>query len=162
MKRTLATALFLAVFCCLSALPCSASPGKARFGTGVDKNWELVNEAREFDTNLVTCGFYGTKPFGAMQVVVSIYHQEKPGSAEALLTRANLDINPQWGILILPDLPLPGTGTYTFNLAKAGGEVLADGKVTITQKKVEKKMPAQPKVDGTTLEGLFNKFKPMN
>lgn len=161
MKRTLVSIIFLAAVCCfLSASPCNASTGEAKFGTGVTKDWQLLNEAREFDTNLITCGFYCSKPFGVMQVVVSIYYREASGASESLLGRVNLDVNPQWGVMVIPDLPLPGIGRYMFSMSKVDGEVLAEGAVTITEKKVEEKMPEQPKIDGTTLEGLFNKFKP--
>jgi len=160
-KRTFITLVLLAVFVCLTYVPlCNASAGEARFGTGVTSDWKLINEAREFDTNLITCGFFGTKPFGTMSVVVSIYHQEKPGATESILERVTLEINPEWDVMLLPELPLPDIGKYTFTLSTAGGDSLASGSVTITEKKVEEKMPEQPKVEGTTLEGLFKKFKP--
>ena len=163
MKRTVSIALVLSVFCCfLYAMPCSAESGTARFGTGVTKDWDLVGEAGEFSTNLITCGFFCEKPLGAMQVAVSIYLREKAGGAEQVVVRTNIDINPEWNILFLPDIPLPSTGEYTFNLSTLAGEGLASGKVKITEKKVEEKMPEQPKVDGTTVEGLFNKFMPKN
>ena len=161
MKRTLITLALLAVFGCLAYAPlCNASVGEARFGTGVTSDWKLINEAREFDTNLITCGFFGTKPFGAMSVVVSIYHQEKPDTPESLLERVTLEVKPEWDLMILPELPFPHIGKYTFTMSAVEGEVLASGSVTITGKKVEEKMPEQPKVEGTTLEGLFKKFKP--
>jgi hypothetical protein len=163
-KRTLVSTLFLAVLCCLlSVSPCDAGTGEVKFGTGVTKDWQMINEAREFDTNLIACGFYADEPFGVMQVVFSVYFQpDSPPSGEVLLARITMDVNPQWAIMILPDLPLPGIGKYTMTLSEPEGEVLAVGDVKITEKKVEKKMPEQPKVDGTTLEGLFNKFKPNN
>lgn len=162
MNRTFVSLLFAAALCCLfSVSPCNAAgTGEVKFGTGVTGDWKLINEAREFDTNLITVGFYGTKPYGVMQVVVSIYHREKSGASESLLSRVKLDVNPQWGIMVIPDLPLPGVGHYTFNMSTVGGEALAVGSVTITEKKVEAKMPEQPKIDGTTLEDLFNKYKP--
>ncbi len=161
MKRAFVSIVILAALCCLvSVAPCTASAGETRFGTGVTKDWKLVNEGREFDTNLISCGFYGTKAFGVMKVVISIYHREKSGDTETVLTRATVDVNPKWGIMIVPDLPLPGIGLYTFTMAIPDGEVLSSGTVTITQKKVDDKMPEQPKIDGTTVEGLFNKFKP--
>lgn len=161
MKRTFFITTMVAVFCCfLHVLPCSASMGEAKFGTGVTKDWKLIGEATEFDTNLITCGFFCTKPAGVMTVTVSIYHQDLTSNTEAVLARVNLDVNPEWGVFILPDIPLPDTGRYVFTLSTTGGEVLSKGQVTITEKKVEEKMPEQPKIDGTTLEGLFNKFMP--
>jgi hypothetical protein len=59
-------------------------------------------------------------------------------------------------------LPLPATGKYTFSFSKPTGEMVASGSVTIKEKKVEEKLPEQPKAEGTTLETLFNKYKPQN
>ena len=163
MKRLFVIAIALSLACCLlSVAPCIASQGEAKFGTGVTKDWNLVGEAREFDTNLITCGFFCAKPLGAMQVAVSIYHREKADGPEQVIARLTIDVNPKWNILFLPDIPLPATGDYTFNLSTMAGEMLADGDLRITGKKTEAKMPEQPKVDGATLEGLFNKFKPKN
>ena len=161
-KRTLLTMFSLAALCCLFSFSpaIAASPGDVRFGTGLTKDWKLINESRELDTNLVACGFYAKKAFGVMKVIVSIYYKEKAGDVESTLARVNIDVNPQWGVLFIPELPLPGVGLYTFTMAKEDGEIMADGAVTITGKKVERKMPEQPKVDGTTPEGLFKKFKP--
>jgi hypothetical protein len=161
-KKSLFAAIMLSLFCCLLQIaPCSAAPGEAKFGTGVTADWNLVNEAREFDTNLITCGFFCAKPFAAMKVTVSVYLQ-KPQQAEELVLRTDIDVNPKWNILFLPDLPMPSTGDYGFSLSTLAGDVLADGNVKIAEKKVEKEIPAQPSVSGTTLEGLFNKFKPKN
>lgn len=53
-------------------------------------------------------------------------------------------------------------GRYTFTLSLTDCDVLATGDVMITEKTVEENMPEKPKVDGTTVEKLFNKFKPQN
>lgn len=161
MKRIFITALLGAALCCFLAVsPAMADAGKAKFGTGVTKDWKLVNEGTEFDTNLIACAFYCTKPIGAMTAAISIYRTDS--HTQSLLARVAVDVNPDWGILVLPELPLPAIGKYTFTLAKADGEVLAAGDVAITEKKVEEEMPEKPKIDGTTVEGLFNKFKPKN
>jgi hypothetical protein len=153
----------LVVFCCfLHAAPCSASVGEAKFGTGVTNDWKLIGEATEFDTNLITCAFFCTKPAGVMTVAVSIYFQDPASNSERLLARVNIDVNPDWGIFVLTDIPLPETGKYTFSLSTPEGEMLSKCQVTITEKKVEKEMPEQPKIDGTTLESLFHKFMPKN
>ena len=163
MKRSLFVGLMVSFLCCLlQATPCAAEPGEAKFGTGVTKDWKMVGEASEFDTNLITCGFFCTKPLGAMQVAVSIYLREEANGPEQVVARITLDVNPKWNIFLLPDIPLPAKGYYTFDLSSTTGELLANGSVRITGKKTEAKMPDQPKVDGTTIEGLFNKFKPKN
>lgn len=161
MKRSIMITLLLAVIgCMLMAEPCWAKAGEARFGTGLTKDLELIGESRELDTNLVTCAFYGTKAFGVMTATVSIYYKDVETKVETLLLRADAAVNPTWGVLIFQDLPLPTMGKYTFTLSTTGGEVLSTGDVVITEKKVDEKMPEQPKADGKTLEGLFNKFKP--
>ena len=160
MKRTIGISLCLAVLCCFFyALPGSAAVGEAKFGTGITKDWKLENEGREFDTNLISCAFYCEEAINSMQAAVSIYFTED-GNKEALLARVVLDVNPEWGILVLPEIPLPSTGLFTFTLSKTTGETLATGQVKINEKKVDEAIPEQPKVDGTTVEALFNKFKP--
>ena len=161
MRRRFAAVMFPVMLCCIFyGAKCAASAGEVKFGTGVSKDWQLINEAREFDTNLITCGFYSQKPFGVMQVVISIYLQEKPDARESVLNRVSLEVNPEWDVMILPELPLPGVGKYTFTLSTLAGATLATGDVIISEKKVEATMPEQPKIDGTSLEKLFNKFKP--
>jgi hypothetical protein len=95
-----------------------------------------------------------------MSVTLSIYYQAPDVKNEEILLRVDEDVNPEWNIMIFRELPLPSTGKYTFSLSKSTGEMIASGSVTIKEKKVEEKMPEQPKVEGTTLEDLFNKFKP--
>jgi hypothetical protein len=162
MKRPLNIMLFAAavLLCFFQPLPCEAADGEVKFGTGVTKDWQIENEGTEFDTNLIACRFYSPKPYGVMSVAFSIYYQPPNGKTEEVLLRVNEDVNPEWNILVFPELPLPTTGKYTLSLAKSTGEMIASGNVTIKEKKVEEKMPEQPKAEGTTLEDLFNKYKP--
>ncbi|MDR3087075.1 MAG: hypothetical protein LBU45_03895 [Azoarcus sp.] len=152
----------LFVFVVFQPLICEAADGEVKFGTGVSKDWQIENEGIEFDTNLISCGFFSPKPYGVMSVTLSIYYQAPGATNEEVLIRENQDVNPEWNILVVPELPLPSTGKYTFSLSRPTGEAIASGSVSIKEKKVEEKMPEQPKVEGTTLEGLFNKFKPKN
>jgi hypothetical protein len=97
-----------------------------------------------------------------MSVTFSIYYQAPNEKTEGILLRVNEDVNPEWNIMIYRELPLPSTGRYTFSLSKPTGEMIASDSVIIKEKKLEKEMPEQPKAEGTTLEALFNKYKPKN
>jgi hypothetical protein len=155
--------LFAVAFLCFfQASLCEAADGEVKFGTGITKDWEIENEGTEFDTNLIACRIYSPEPFGVMSVTFSIYYQAPNEKNEKILLRVNEEVNPEWNIMAFPELPLPFTGKYTFGLSKSTGEMIANGSVTIKEKTVEEKMPEKPKAEGTTLEALFNKFKPKN
>lgn len=163
MKRSLNIMLFaVALLCFFQPLPCEAADGEVKFGTSVSKDWRIENEGIEFDTNLIACGFYSPKPYGVMSVTFSIYYQAPNEKTEEILLRVNRDVNPQWNTMIFPELPLPSTGKYTLSLAKSTGEMIASGSVSIKEKKVEEKMPEQPRAEGRTLEDLFKKYQPKN
>ena len=137
-----------------------AAPGEAVFCKGLDENWKPLGAGKEFDTNVVSTLFVSVKQFKAMEVVVSLY--QNTGKAQELIHRETVTINPEWNGLFLPDIPLPSVGNYTFTLTTLAGEFLSSGDVSIKEKIVEKEIPQQNKFEGFNLEGIFNKFKPIN
>lgn len=155
---------FKALLCLLGAfLFCASAPayaGDAVFGSGLTEDWELVGEADEFDTNVVTCLFKDDKPFNVMQVVLSIYFTSDKG--QQLLHRETGDVNPSWNALVVQDVPLPRTGTFTFSLTSTSGKVFSSGSVRIQEKVVDEPMPEKAQVDGASLGDLFNKFSKSN
>ena len=161
MRKNTALSLLVCSLLLLSAasVPQAAvvEPGNAIFCKGLSDKWEPVEPGAEFDSNVVSCLFRGKKAFGVMQVVLSIYLVDEKG--QTLLHREQGDINPTWNSLYLADIPLPKIGNYAFVLSSASGEVFSSGEVIIKEKTVEKPIPEKNKVDGTTLEDLFNKFK---
>jgi hypothetical protein len=132
-------------------------PGKTVFCKGITEQWEPVEPGEVFETNVVSTLFSSPKPFGNMQMVLSIYKEAKQG--QELLHRESGDVNPAWNTLYLADIPLPAVGKYTFTLSSPGGEIFSSGLVTIKEKTVEKPIPEKIEVEGTTLEGLFNRFR---
>ena len=161
MKKLMVFSMFLCCFLLFCAVSSSQAaegePGKALFCKGVSDKWEPIEPGVEFDSNVVSCLFRGKKSFGVMQAVLSIYRIEE--KSQSLLHREQGDINPAWDTLYLADIPLPAKGKYSFVLSSVSGEIFSSGEVTIKEKTVEKPIPPTNKVDGTTLEGLFNKFK---
>jgi hypothetical protein len=159
MKKSISFAMaacWILLFCAAAAQAQTVEPGKALFCKGMEK-WQPIDPGTEFDTNVVSCLLRGKKAFGVMQGVLSIYRADEKG--QTLLHRETLDLNPAWDALYLPDIPLPETGKFAFVLSSASGEIFSSGEVTIKEKKVEKPIPEAVKTEGTTLEGLFNKFK---
>jgi len=149
--------LFVLLFSAFAAQAAMVEPGQALFCKGISDKWEPVDPGTEFDSNVVSCLFRGKQAFGAMQIVLSIYLLEEKG--QSLLHRERGDINPKWDALYIADIPLPKTGKYSFVLSSTGGEIFSSGEVVIKEKTVEKPIPEKNKVDGTTLEGLFNMYK---
>ena len=148
----------LFLFCAVFALQASVvEPGKAIFCKGLSDKWEPIEPGVEFSSNVVSCLFRGKKAFGTMQISLSIYQVVEKG--QTLLHREQGDVNPAWDALYLADIPLPRIGKYAFVLSSPSGEVFSSGEVTIKEKTVEKSIPEKIKVDGTSLEELFNKFK---
>jgi len=151
--------LLACAVCVSQAAMSEIEPGKALFCKGLGENGEPIEPGVEFDTNVVSCVFRGKKAFGVMQAVLSIYPLD--GNGQNILPREQHDINPAWNVVYLPDIPLPAKGKYSFVLSSASGEVFSSGEVTIRNKTVDKPIPKITKVDGTTLEGLFHKYKNM-
>ncbi|MDR2161122.1 MAG: hypothetical protein LBO77_03140 [Desulfovibrio sp.] len=161
MKQCGFSCLILALFLCAWAAgpsPASAAePGRAIFCKGITENWEPIEPAEIFETNVISTLFKSARPFGNMKMILSIYLESAQG--QELLHRESGDVNPAWNVLYLGDIPLPAVGTYSFVLSSPAGEDFSSGRVTIKEKTVEKPIPEKNEVEGTTLEGLFKKFK---
>ncbi|MDR2077125.1 MAG: hypothetical protein LBP61_09415 [Desulfovibrio sp.] len=157
MKQHGLLSLILALLLCAASAASAAEPGRTIFCQGITEAWEPVEPGEVFDTNVVSALFMSPKPFGNMQMVLSIYRDGE--QAQELLHRESGDVNPSWDTLYLGNIPLPAVGKYSFVLSSPGGEIFSSGSVTIKEKTVEKSIPEKNEVEGTTLEGLFNKFK---
>lgn len=161
MKQPVYACVILAFLLCgWAAAPSSAGaaePGKVVFCKGITDSWEPVEPGDEFETNVVSALFVSAGPFGNMQIVLSIYRNTE--QAQELMHRESGDVNTSWDALYLADIPLPAVGKYSFVLSSPAGEIFSSGSVTIKEKTVEKPIPEKNAVEGTTLEGLFKKFK---
>lgn len=157
MKRIMCLSVLVCLVVLFAAVSVHAQESFVVFCKGVTEKWEPIEPGTEFDSNVISCLFAGGKPFNMMQVVFSIYIEAEKG--QALLHRETCDVNPAWDTLYVSDIPLPAVGKYVFALTSPAGDVLSAGEVSITEKKVEQPIAEKNTMDGTTLEGLYNKFK---
>jgi hypothetical protein len=159
-QRVFSWAVLAILLCAWTAGPAPAGakePGEVIFCKGITEDWSPIEPGEVFETNVVSAFFISPKPFGNMQMVLSIYTDTAQG--QELLHRESGDVNPAWDGLYLGDIPLPAVGKYSFVLSSPGGEVFSAGSVSIKEKTVEKAIPKKNEIEGTTLEGLFKKFK---
>lgn len=158
-KKIIVLPILACVFllCGMTGPAHALTPGDVLFCKGVTDSWEPVDPGTEFDSNVISCLFLGKEPFGVMQAVLSIYMEEEKG--QVLLHRETCDVNPEWDALYIGDIPLPAVGKYVFAMSSTSGETLSSGAVVIKEKTVEEPIAEKNTVEGTSLEGLFNKFK---
>jgi hypothetical protein len=157
--KALVLVSLLTLLICASQLSAD-EVGKVIFCASVDDKLNPVDIKEEFDTNQITALFNAPsdKKFNSLELVLSIYKQIEEGKQE-LIHRETKSINPQWNVLVLQDIPLPDVGNYTFTLTSADGNEVSTGLVSIKTKTVDKVIPEENKIQGTTLEALFNKYQ---
>jgi hypothetical protein len=148
------------VICSVLGVAYAADPGKVVFCKGFTDKWEPIEPATEFTTNKVSWLYSASKPYGTPQIMLSIYYKNE-NEMEKLLFRTNIDVNPNWNASGVKDMTFPLPGLYTLTFSTLSGEPIATGSVKIIEKKVEEKpFEEQKKMEGTTLEAIFNKYKP--
>ncbi|MDR1111613.1 MAG: hypothetical protein LBP92_13210 [Deltaproteobacteria bacterium] len=130
------------------------------FCKSFDNNFNPIDINTEFDTNQVSAAIRnaGDGQFKVMQMILSIY-QNSDDSTQVLLHRENVDINPDWNVLYVTDIPLPNVGSYSFVVTSLEGQTFSSGTVVIKAKNVDKEMPENAKVEGATLKQLFEFYK---
>ena len=134
--------------------------GKIIFCNSINEELEPVDSTSTFATNLISWVAYSSQRYGALEVVFSVYQKEKDGKGQQMLLRVNMDVNPDWNLTAVREMPLPGPGLYTLALTRLDGTVLASGDVTISAGADEGVLPEHVESDGKSIEALFNRYKP--
>lgn len=155
MKRIALAAMALFVWMATAAL--AAEPGTIEFCEGFNDRLEPVKAGTEFPGPSISWVATAAKPYGKPIITLTIYKVD--GQSEILLERRSLDVNPDWDVTALRNMPLQDEGEYKVALTSTDGEAIASGKVKITRSATER--PASPEeVLGATMKALFQKYAP--
>ena len=160
MKSTILGLLTLLAMLISPNVLLSAESGEIKFCKSISEQLEAIEPNTEFDTNEISLLIYTAErnPFAVLKVVLSIYNQRSDSSQE-LIHRETRDINPDWNILAVKDIPLPETGTYYVAVNSDSGQLLSSGLVTIKAKDVEIEIPDEAEMEGGNLKSLFESYK---
>jgi hypothetical protein len=137
-----------------------AGPGDVIFCESVSDKLEPVGQNTEFNTNQVSIMAYkeNKEAFGVLSVILSIYIQRSEEGQE-IIHRETAEINPDWNVIALENIPLPEVGTFYVTINAPSGDLLSKGLVEIKEKTVEKEIPAENVIEGASLASIFEAYK---
>ena len=159
-KVAITVTLFLIIFgTLLEKHVFSSQKGTIIFCKSVSAEWQPVEESKTFDTNTVSCIAYSDGPFNTPQLSFSIY-KKNAGEGEKLLKRENVSVRPTWDTLSLQNIFIPEEGDIVLTLETVEGKVLSTGALEVTKKTSKIPPVEKAEVKGTTIEDIFNKYKP--
>lgn len=160
MKKALNFAsVLMALFLVSISVNANAEEGKIQFCEDLTDTFDVVNPGTEFPGPTISWLATASQPFGAPQIVLSIYKDKE--ATQSLLQRREIDVNPAWNNIGLKNMPIGEAGSYTLILSQKGGEEIAKGSVTISAPKSEEPAKPEEKIGGT-LEELYKKYAPKN
>ncbi len=137
-----------------------AAPSEIIFCESISSDLKPVNPKTEFDTNKLAFIFQVDKPFGDMNILLSLYRINDAGN-ESFDSRVEVPVNPKWNCMGYPEINLP-EGKFRFEFSKTDGELLASGTVSVLGENVAKDAPIEEvkaeQVKGKTVEDYFKEF----
>lgn len=157
--KTILFSFALAAIFCLSATLAYAAD-EVIFCKSINENNEPVEPAAQFSTAEVAVVSRFSKPCGVPQIMFSVYRENDKG--EEILYRETVDVRPEWNCFGTNSFVFPGDGIYTLAFNHLGGELIAEGTVTIDANIAPEEaepFPEKIEMEGKSLEALFNQFK---